>query len=112
MIDDENQYTAIRSQLLNEQTNLEHQKLSRIAKLDDGDQPTVNQKKQKWDRCLIVHYNHERRFATLGKDVHQLWEKLFQATSITDTRLIIGHRNNRNMKRELIHNRPMIQKEI
>lgn len=106
MIDDDNQYTASRSELLEKPTNLEYQVLSRIARIDDPHQPTLLTKNNTSDRTLMIHYHHEQRFATFRKDVHRLWTTIFENTPINDSRLIVGHRNNRNTKRELIHLRP------
>jgi predicted transcriptional regulator len=106
MINDQHQYTAMRSELLKVPTNVEHQVLSRIATIERHHQDTIDTTKSKWDRSLTVHYHHEQRLATFKKDLHQLWTEIFNQTPIHDVRLIVGHRNNRNTKRELIHNRP------
>jgi hypothetical protein len=45
-------------------------------------------------------------FKVIKKDIHQLWNQLFQQTPAMDTRLIIGNRNSQNLIRELIHQLP------
>lgn len=105
VIEDEHEYASIRSKLLEQPTNVEQQVLSRIATIGNANGETKDGD-SKWDRCLIVHYNHEQRLASFKKDLHRLWEVTFKETSIQNTRLIVGNRNNRNTKRELIHNRP------
>lgn len=105
MTNDQLQYDSKRSTILAKPTNIEYQTMSRIAKIErqgtnDEQYPT------KWDRCLIIHYNHEQRLSKMKKTIHQLWDTLFINTSIHETRLIVGSRNNRNAKRELIHTRP------
>ena len=55
---------------------------------------------------MIIHYTHEKRFETLKKDIHQLWNRLFHDTPIMNTKLIIGHKNNRSATREHIQGRP------
>lgn len=62
--------------------------------------PTLNTEK------LIIHYTHERRFATFKKDIHSLWNEIFQYTPVLHTKLIIGHRNQKNATKELIRRRP------
>ena len=105
-IQDENQYEATRFELLQKPTSLEHQVLSRIASINNVAPAQAIEKKKKRDRRLIIHYYYERRFVTLPRDIHQLWTDLFKNTSVNDSRLIVGHKNNRNTKRELIHIRP------
>lgn len=103
VIDDEHDYASIRSKLLAEPTSAEQQALSRIATIAKQEHDSMNGE-SKWDRCLIVHYNHEQRLATFKKDLHRLWDEAFRETPIGNTRLIVGNRTNRNTKRELIHN--------
>ena len=105
MIDDENEYASLRSKLLLQPTNAEQQVLSRIATTAKQHRDDTNAD-SKWDRCLIVHYTHEERLATFKKNLHRLWNGAFTDTPIEKTRLIVGKRNNRNGKRELIHIRP------
>ena len=105
-MEDDNEYDAIRSQLLQQPTNVEQQVLSRIATIADLQQGDGKKGESKWDRCLIVHYNHEQRLAGFRRDVHRLWDDTFRETPVQNTRLIVGNRNNRDTKRELIHNRP------
>ena len=105
MTNDQFQHEALRSTILAKPTSAEYQTMSRIAKIADQD-PNEAQSTSKWDSCLIIHYNHEQRLSKMKKNLHHLWNKLFVNTSITETRLIIGNRNNKNAKRELIHTRP------
>lgn len=105
MIHDDNQYAALLSDLLEKLTAIEHQILSRIAKSEGAHRSTVDAKKKERDRCHIAHYHHEQRFTTLRKEVHRLLTGIFEKTSTTHTRLIEGHRNNRNKRRELMHMR-------
>jgi hypothetical protein len=69
----------------------------------------INQSK-KVDQNLIIHYTHQKQFQSNKKDIHQLWNQLFQQTPVMDTRLIISNRNSRNFTRELGHRRPQRQK--
>lgn len=63
----------------------------------------------KWDRCLIVHYQHEQRLSNFKKHLHRWWNETFKDTPIQNIRLIVGNRINRTTKRELIHYRPRQQ---
>jgi hypothetical protein len=54
---------------------------------------------------LIIHYIREKRFQINKKAIHQLWNQLFQQTPVIETRRIVGHRNNRNLTKELVHRR-------
>ena len=61
-----------------------------------------------YQSTLILHYHHERRLAPYKKDVHQLWSRTFDRTPLPATRLIVGHRNHSNLKRELVRKRPKL----
>ncbi len=45
---------------------------------------------------------------TPKRGIHQIWNELFQEIPVTDTRLIIGNRNGRNLTKELVHRRPQL----
>jgi hypothetical protein len=62
-------------------------------------------KQAKYNENTIIHYTHEKRLQHNKKDIHQIWKQLFQQTPVINTRLIIGNRNNPNLKRELLHHR-------
>ena len=40
------------------------------------------------------------------RDIHQIWDDVFANTPIMDVKVIVGHRNSRNIKSERIHTRP------
>jgi hypothetical protein len=103
--------------LLSKSTIPEYQMASRIAKTidvnskEEVDNPLVKErfsKQNKLDNNRIIHYTYEKRLQSNKKDIHQLWNHIFQQTSVVDTRLIIGNRNSRNMTRELVHRRPQL----
>jgi hypothetical protein len=74
--------------------------------LDNPSVPATVDKPSKWDSNLIIHYTHEKRFRRYQKEIHQLWKQTFKTTPAALTKLIIGHRNNKNMKREHVRRRP------
>jgi len=114
-IENENQYLTLRTQLLKQQTTSQQQLLFRVSTIIDKDQneqakdQTIQDKihnEEKSNKRLILHYRHEQRLASYKKDLHQIWNNTFNATSILDTRLIVGTRNNRNTAEELVSKRP------
>jgi hypothetical protein len=116
MITTENDFTFIRRILLDKPTIPEYQLAERIAKSinttgseQEVDNPLVKarlNKRSKFDTNTIIHYTYEKRLQSNKKDMHQLWNQLFQQTPVMNTRLIIGNRNNPNLTRELVHRRP------
>ena len=121
MIDSENDFAFIRRILLNKPTIPEYQIATRIATTfdvntkEEVDNPLVRarlNKQTKYDTNLIIHYTHEKRLQSNKTDIHQLWNQTFQQTPVTNTRLIIGNRNSRNITKELVHRRPTLSKQI
>ncbi|CAF1227425.1 unnamed protein product [Didymodactylos carnosus] len=116
-IETEIQFSTMRTKVLQQKTDAEHQLLYRVATITDNEQDEQakdkfnqikQQKEDKWDKCVIVHYKHEQRFATYKRDFHQLWNDLFNGTPILNTKLIVGNRNNLNTKEELVSKRPVM----
>lgn len=67
-----------------------------------------NRKKNPTDygEKLFVHYTHEQRLNTLKRDMHHVYNDTFQHTPAMDLNLIVGSRNRRDAKHELIRKRP------
>lgn len=57
---------------------------------------------------LILHYHHERRLCTYKRDLHEIWSRNMNPTPLSTIKLIVGHRNHSNLKRELIHKKPRL----
>jgi len=55
---------------------------------------------------LIIHYTHEKRFASLSRNIHRNFENVFRNANAMTVKLIVGNRNRRDTKKELIHKRP------
>jgi hypothetical protein len=114
-IDNEKQYFILRNKLLIQPTHRQSQVALSAATADiDNDQtnaqltePQTNVTKQatKNDTKLIVHYTHEKRFHTLKCDMHQVYDNTFGNTPAMYTTLIVGNRNRRDAKHELIRKR-------
>ena len=121
-IEYEKQFYQIRTQLLKQQTNVEQQVQDRISSITDQsdeeqtkDKHNPNkaqQKQDKWNKCLIIHYTHEQRLASYKRDIHQIWDATFKPTPIQETKLIVGNRNNRNSAEELVSKRPNMPKAL
>ncbi|CAF1601120.1 unnamed protein product, partial [Adineta ricciae] len=60
----------------------------------------------KWDSNMIIHYSHESRLSTYERDVHQLWNQHFRQTSVINTRLTIGTKNNPNLTKRPLRRPP------
>ena len=63
-------------------------------------------RKEKFQKTLIVHCRHERRLEALKRDMHRIYNSVFQGTPAMDIKLIVGHTNNRSVKRDLTQARP------
>ncbi len=55
---------------------------------------------------IIVHYTHEKRFHSFKRDMHHIYDHTFQNQIDQDIKMIVGNRNRRDAKKELIHKRP------
>ncbi len=67
---------------------------------------TTNNKPTNYSDKFFVHYTHEQRFNALKKDMHRVYDDVFRNTPAMYTRMIVGTRNHRNTKNELIRKRP------
>ncbi|CAF1618171.1 unnamed protein product [Rotaria magnacalcarata] len=65
-----------------------------------------NKKEHTRANKLIVHYTHEKRFQTFKSDMHQVYDNIFKDTPAADVKLIVGNKNRRSGKTELICKRP------
>jgi hypothetical protein len=113
-VGDETQFIIIRRKILNTPTIAEMYLTARVAgtsgtnnvdpseKTVIGNQPLSESRRESQ---LIIHYTHEQRLQQYKRDIHQLWNRTFQGTSVTSTRLIIGNRNSPNIKRQIMHTR-------
>ena len=79
---------------------------------DETKQPTESRMKldtttiTNYEEKLFVHYTHEKRFTALKRDMHHVYEDIFESTPAMYTKLIVGNRNRRQATDELIHKRP------
>ena len=105
-------FQFIQSYLLNKPTLAQSQMAARIATTTKSNDETIPgnligkldiKKPSKYDKNLIIHYTHEARFASLKRDIHQLWNDILKNPIINDIKLIVGHRNNPKLTRDLMH---------
>ncbi len=106
----------MRNKLLGEPTPTQFQTALSAATADmDNDQTddqimkeqtTTDKKPTNYGDKFFVHYTHEQRFNTLKKDMHQVYDDVFQNTPAMYTRMVVGTRNRRDTKNELIRKRP------
>jgi hypothetical protein len=69
--------------------------------------PQRNQRKKptNYGEKLFVHYKHEKRFQSCKQDMHRVYEDVFNNTPAMYAKLIVGNRNHRDAKNELIRKR-------
>ena len=55
---------------------------------------------------FFIHYTHEKRFRPFKRDMHKLYQDVFQNTPAMTVKMVVGNRNHRGSAQELIYNRP------
>lgn len=58
------------------------------------------------EKSLIVHYTHEKRFASMKRDIHGITNDVFSNTPIQDLKMTVGTSNRRSARNDLVHKRP------
>ncbi|CAF4270332.1 unnamed protein product [Rotaria magnacalcarata] len=119
IIDDEKQFLKMHRKLLDQPTLSQSQAALSAAMADiDNDQTdeTVNESKesknyndkskQHRNDKLIIHYTHEKRIHSFKKEMHRIYEHVFNNTPVSHVKMIVGNRNRQDAKRELIRKRP------
>lgn len=120
-IENEQQFHVIRQTILNQPTSQQSQIAMSAATADlDNDpmdkseielqQSTTTEKKKttNYHNQVILHYTHEKRFHSFKRDIHHQYEQTFQNTPAMDLKLIVGNRNRRDARHELIRKRPKL----
>ena len=77
-----------------------------LTELKETTTKTVETKSKTYEDKLIVHYTHEKRFTSLPRDIHRVYDNTFRNTTAMAIKLIVGNRNRHDAKKELIHKRP------
>ena len=55
---------------------------------------------------LILHYTHEKRFESMKRDMHHIYDDVFHHTPVESSKMIVGTRNRRDARNDLIRKRP------
>lgn len=115
-IDDEKQFFTMRTKILGEPTARQSQVASSATTADmDNDQTddqimkqqaTTAVKPTNYGDKVFVYYTHEQRLDKLKKDMHRVYEDIFHHTPAMYTTIIVGTKNRRDAKNELIRKRP------
>ncbi|CAF1431400.1 unnamed protein product [Adineta steineri] len=119
-IENEQQYILLRHEILGQPTPQQSQTALRATTADvDNDQTdvtaettsresitTIHKKPINYADRLFLHYKHEKRFQPFKRNMHQIYQNVFKNTPAMDLRLIVGNRNRRDAKNELIRKRP------
>jgi hypothetical protein len=69
-------------------------------------QPSPTMAPLKKEKQLIIHCTHEKRLVSLKRDMHDIYHDVFVDTPLADLKLIVGTRNRRDARNDLIRKRP------
>ncbi|CAF4535240.1 unnamed protein product [Rotaria magnacalcarata] len=118
-LDNEAQFIQMRIALSGQPSRQQSQVELRIATLKTDNEHLIeesdkkrefaipeNKKPNEFQKKLIIHYTHEKRFKTRKRDLHRIFQETFVSTSIMETKLIVGNTNRKNTMKELIQKRP------
>jgi len=121
LIVDEKQFFCMRQTLLGQPTQRQSQVALSAATADIDNDPTdeqimkmenekntttANETIYNKDDQFFVHYTHEKRFHSLKRDMHKVYQDTFENAPAIYSKLIVGNRNRRNAQHELIRKRP------
>ena len=118
-IDNEKQFSLIRNKLLGQSTGLQIPATTNPTTISISTFSTtpvtlelttsivaIANHNKSYQQKLIIHYKHEKRFHSFKRDLHQVHDSIFHNTPVQDLRLIVGNRNRRDARHELIRKRP------
>ena len=111
-IDSEKEFFLVRDKLSSQPTTRQSQVARSAAAADIPNNPskettkTIPQHANEKEKKLIIHYRHEKRFTSFKQDMHQLYDDVFNNTPVSDVKMIVGSRNRRDARNELIRKRP------
>ena len=118
-IDNEKQFSLIRNKLFGQSTTLQIPATIDTTIVNDNNYSTAastfqlttsnktkpNENKS-YQNILIIHYKHEKRLHSFKRDLHQVHDKIFNNTPVQYLTLIVGNKNRRDARHELIRKRP------
>ena len=107
LTEDNSEFFRMRAQILSISTLKQSQVAKRAERPTELNQIKSKAIKQKQGTSrLILHYTHEHRLEAYKRDIHQIWDDVFANTPAMEVKVIVGHRNSRNVKSELVRTRP------
>jgi hypothetical protein len=65
-----------------------------------------NETDKKHERKLFLHPLYEKRFQYMKRGIHQIHANIFSESATKNVKMIVGNRNRRNAKHELIRKKP------
>lgn len=65
-------------------------------------------KSTSYEKNLFIHYIHEKRFRPVKRGLHQVYGNTFQNTPAMAVKLVVGNRNRRDARHELIRKKPKL----
>ena len=104
------QSTPTQSQVVNDIANaiLHNDQLEELA----SSKTTIVTKKPESkksidENTMLLHYTHEKRFASTKRDIHKTYADVFTNTPAMNIRMIVGNRNRRAAATDLIRKKPI-----
>ena len=96
--------SAATADMDNDQTDDQIMQSKQQQQQQQQQQQIKNQQIMVTNSLYTIHY--EQRFNTLKKDMHQVYDDVFHDTPAMYTKMVVGTRNRRDAKNELIRKRP------
>jgi hypothetical protein len=120
VLDDKRQFALMRRRLLSQPTLRQSQIAKSAASADlnndqveneGGVEPVVTKNPNETNPTgrkdrLFIHYTHEKRFQSFKRDMHRVYKNVFTHTPAMGVKLVVGNRNRRDARHELIRKRP------
>jgi hypothetical protein len=120
VIDNEKQYLLLHHKIIGQPTARQSQvamsittatgniDFDQLNSTEDTESLGSNKKstKKPYGNKILFHYTHEKRFQSFKRDMHKIYEDTFQNTYAMEVKIIVGNRNRRDTKNELIRKRP------
>jgi hypothetical protein len=112
LITDMTQFSLLRQKIFAQPTIRQTQVTRSIASANTNTEQTDDSTVSKYGNVtdlqdrFFIHYTHEKRFRPFKRDMHQLYDNVFQQTPAMAIKIVVGNRNRRDGRKELIHKRP------
>ena len=80
----------------------------RQAPLTTSSQTILHLKRDEDENPLVIHYCYEKRFQSMKRGLHLIYNDLLDQSQNGNVKMIVGTRNHRSARHELIRKRPKI----